>query len=74
MRFNRSGNFAQSKPCNICLSYLKLFNINNVYYSTPDNVVKEKIRDMEYEQYSSFKKNNFDKPDDTIKNFMYCYN
>jgi|AP46_1055502.scaffolds.fasta_scaffold38445_3 hypothetical protein len=74
MRFNRNGNFAQSKPCNICLSYLKLFNINHVYYSTPDGIVKEKIRDMDYEKYSSFKKNNFDKPDDAIKNFMYCYN
>lgn len=48
IRVNNSGNLMNSKPCNSCLYYLKLFGIKSIYYSDEHGeIVKEKINDIE---------------------------
>lgn len=48
IRVNNSGNLMNSKPCNSCLYYMKLYGIKSVYYSDEKGEIKkEKICDLE---------------------------
>tara|TARA_B100001057_G_scaffold387214_1_gene394342 strand:- start:242 stop:676 length:435 start_codon:yes stop_codon:yes gene_type:complete len=41
-RFNKKGQLAMSKPCQNCLKQIKKHkNINTVYYSTEDGIIKD---------------------------------
>jgi len=53
IRVNNKGNLANSKPCNNCIYYLRLYGVKNVYYSNDNGViVKEKINYIENEHCS----------------------
>jgi hypothetical protein len=49
IRINNRGEMKNSRPCNNCIRYMKLFNVRKVYYSDNDgDIVLEKVKDMEY--------------------------
>lgn len=53
IRVNNSGTLMNSKPCNSCLYYLRLYGIKSVYYSDKDGEIKkEKIGNLEAEHSS----------------------
>lgn len=53
IRVNNQGDLMNSKPCNSCLYYMRLYGIKNVYYSDENGeIVKEKITDIEVEHDS----------------------
>ena len=48
IRVNGKNEFVNSKPCENCLYYLRLYGIKNVYYSNDKGeIVREKIEDIE---------------------------
>lgn len=50
---NKSGELCNSKPCNTCLYYMKLYGIKSVYYSDEKgDILKEKISQIEVEHNS----------------------
>jgi len=53
IRVNKTGNLINSKPCNSCLYYLKLYGVKSVYYSDSNGeIIKEKINTLESEHCS----------------------
>jgi hypothetical protein len=55
MRFNKTGNTANARPCINCLKMMKDIGINKVYYSTgtEDGMVGEYVKNMISVQISS---------------------
>jgi deoxycytidylate deaminase len=53
IRVNSKNELVNSKPCENCIYYLRLYGIKNVYYSNENGeIVKEKITDIENEHQS----------------------
>lgn len=53
IRVNNNGQLLNSKPCNTCLYYMKLFGVKTVYYSDENgDIIKEKINQIEVEHSS----------------------
>jgi tRNA(Arg) A34 adenosine deaminase TadA len=46
IRVNASGKLMNSRPCLYCLQLMKAVGIRNVYYSTPETIVKESVKTM----------------------------
>ncbi len=47
-RFNRSGELAESRPCQHCIHKLKKYNINRVFYSSKNgDIICEKVSEMD---------------------------
>jgi len=50
IRINTKNELVNSKPCENCIYYLRLYGIKNVYYSNENGeIVKEKITEIESE-------------------------
>lgn len=48
IRIDATGSFAQSRPCNNCIDYLRLFGVKHVIYSTPTgDFIQEKVDVMD---------------------------
>lgn len=57
LRVNKKGELLNSKPCLHCLTTLKSFNINKVYYSNNDGKIDEKkIKKLTTEHMCSFER------------------
>lgn len=53
IRVNKNDELMNSKPCNTCLYYMKLFGVKSVYYSDENgDIIKEKINQIEVEHQS----------------------
>ncbi len=53
IRVNKNGELLNSKPCNTCLYYMKLYGVKSVYYSDENgDMIKEKISQIEVEHNS----------------------
>ena len=53
IRVNNKGQLLNSKPCNSCLYYMKLFGVKSVYYSNENgDIIKEKVNNIEVEHQS----------------------
>ncbi len=53
IRVNKNGELLNSKPCNSCLYYMKLYGVKSVYYSDENgDIIKEKINQIEVEHNS----------------------
>lgn len=53
IRVNNSGKLMNSKPCDSCIYYLKLYGIKNIYYSDcSGEIIKEKINRIESDHES----------------------
>jgi hypothetical protein len=47
IRINKSGDLCNARPCYKCLNFMKLVNINKVYYSiSSDKIISENVKNM----------------------------
>lgn len=43
VRINKSGSYANGKPCVNCEAYLRKNNVKDVYYTTPEGIKRMKL-------------------------------
>ena len=48
----KTGNFAESKPCNHCLKMIKKYGIKKIVYSTDQGLVKQKTSQLQSQHES----------------------
>lgn len=46
VRINKKGELLNAKPCKQCIEFMKNVKIRNVYYSTPNGIIKESIKQI----------------------------
>lgn len=47
IRINKNGDLCNARPCYKCLNFMKLVNINKVYYSiSSDKIISENVKNM----------------------------
>ena len=53
IRVDNDGNLRHSKPCCMCVYFMKMFGVYRVYYSNEDgDICYQKVSEMEPEHYS----------------------